>query len=480
MDPGGALPTLGVGLTYCSGLDAVLEQCGELVGVIEVEPQTLWRDPGAERALRVDHDTLERLADLPYAKLLHGIGFPVGGTRPPSSRQIPPLLEMIGALQVPWMSEHLSFNLAMGPHGPFNTGFMLPPRQTPDGVVAAVRSIRTMADAVPIPLAVETGVSYLRPRRDELDDGAFVAAVVEGADCGIVLDLHNVWTNQRNGRQRVEDFLRQIPRERVWEVHLAGGSERSGYWVDSHSGPAPEELIKLALEIVPELPALRALIFELFPAYLQVVGPDMLPRQLEALHAVWEARGSRTPPRFVPSGAARRANAPPAAAEWEDVVGALVVGREASGDLAREIAADPGVALVRDLLGEFRAGMVVSVLPLTLRLLLLSVGETEVRRLLAEYWADASPELFAAAEAAGFARSLAARQLDVPYLSEVLAYEDAVRATLLDGVDRLVEFEHDPLPLLRALGRGQLPDQVSVGRFEIEVTGTQAISVSGG
>jgi len=249
MDSGQRWPSLGVGLTYCSGIDQVLEQCAELIGVVEVEPQTLWRDPGAGDAFRVDHATVDRLASLPCAKLLHGIGFPVGGTRAPSSRQIPPLLEMIDALEVPWMSEHLSFNQATGPDGAFNTGFMLPPRQTDDGVAAAIRSIRTMADALPIPLAVETGVSYLRPREDEMDDGAFVAEVVEGADCGIVLDLHNIWINEHNGRQPVDRFLNQIPRDRVWEVHLAGGSERSGFWVDSHSGPAPAELIALAREI---------------------------------------------------------------------------------------------------------------------------------------------------------------------------------------------------------------------------------------
>jgi hypothetical protein len=111
------------------------------------------------------------------------------------------------------------------------------------------------------------------------------------------------------------------------------------------------------------------------------------------------------------------------------------------------------------------------------RLLFLCVGEERVRQLLAEYWRVAGPEPFAAAEAAGFAQALAARALDVPYLSEVLAYEDAVRATLMDGEDRIVEFFHDPLPLLRALGRGQLPDQVAAGRFEVAVTGTRATSI---
>ena len=78
------------------------------------------------------------------------------------------------------------------------------------------------------PFAVEIGVNYLRRRSDELSDGEFVTKVVEGANCGIILDLHNLWTNEMNGRQSIEDFLRQIPLERVWEIHLAGGYEEDG------------------------------------------------------------------------------------------------------------------------------------------------------------------------------------------------------------------------------------------------------------
>jgi len=55
-----------------------------------------------------------------------------------------------------------------------------------------------------VPIAIETAVNYLRPRADELGDGEFVAAVAERADCGILLDLHNIYCNALNGRQSVD------------------------------------------------------------------------------------------------------------------------------------------------------------------------------------------------------------------------------------------------------------------------------------
>ena len=79
---------------------------------------------------------------------------------------------------------------------------------------------------------------YLRPRPGELGDGEFFAAVAEQADCGILLDLHNLWCNERDGRQPVRDVLAELRLERVWEVHLAGGEELVGYLLDAHS-PLP-------------------------------------------------------------------------------------------------------------------------------------------------------------------------------------------------------------------------------------------------
>jgi len=206
------LPVLGVGVIYTPALAPLLAAEPDLVSVIEVEPETLWTataDPAAP--YRPDRSALARLCALPQPKLVHGVGFPVGGSRPPDPLHLPPFVDGIDILGAPWASEHLAFNRAEGPEGPFATGFLLPPLQTPAGVAAAAASIRAVAGRLPVPFAVETGVNYLQPRAGEMSDGAFMAAVTAAADCGIVLDLHNLWANQRNGRQRLEEVLAELP-----------------------------------------------------------------------------------------------------------------------------------------------------------------------------------------------------------------------------------------------------------------------------
>ena len=480
------LPWLGVGVAYFSGIEPLLDSSAGVIDFLEVEPQTLWYqpDPGVDTYI-VDEQALERLASFPLPKVLHGIGFPVGGSRPPPRTQVPPFHRTMSALDPPWISEHLSFNLAGGPDGEFTTGFLLPPRQTPAGVAAAVGSIRAMADQMPIPLAVEVGTNYLRPRADELPDGAFIGQVVEAADCGLLLDLHNLWTNERNGRQPVRDFLDQIPLERVWEVHIAGGSELQGYWLDSHSGPAPGPVLELAGGILPHLPSLRAVTFELFPDYLPIVGLEGVHAQLQELREMLGRSPSTIGER--PNGASRAQtpglSSPPSPGEWEDTLGALVVGREAAGTLAEELSADPGVWLTKRLLGEFRASMVAGVIKLTSRLIVLAEGRTRFLELLADYWRYAPPERFASAEALGFAGHLRTFKLGIPYLADVLRFEEAVVRTLLDDKERLVPFSHDPLQVLRALAEERLPSSAKKGNFEIAVTpeagGSDAVDRSG-
>src|SRR5262249_4866392 len=151
------------------------------------------------------------------------------------------LRESIDALGSPYASEHLSFNRFDAGDERRWTGFFLPAKQDKHGVQTAAARIDEMRRAVGVPIAFETGVNYLRPQPDEMSDGCYFRSVAEAADCGIVLDLHNLLTNERNGRASIKTVFDEIPRERVWEIHLAGGMQYRGYWLDSHSGCIEEE-----------------------------------------------------------------------------------------------------------------------------------------------------------------------------------------------------------------------------------------------
>jgi hypothetical protein len=332
-----------------------------------------------------------------------------------------------------------------------------------------------------VPVAVETGVNYLRPRADEIPDGHFVAELVDQAGCGILLDLHNIYANEWNGRQKVAEFLNQIPLERVWEIHLAGGFEWDGYWLDAHSGAMPDRLFALARDLVPHLPNLKTIVFEVFTSFLPSFGLDGVRTELERIRELWQLRrpGAATVPKR-PARDQRWHAGEATVSEWEATLGALAIGRDPATPLARELTADRGTALVRELIHEFRASMVVAVYRLSCRLMMLALTPDVFRTILEDFWAHEPPRQYAATEAEAFIAYLRAKRLRLPQLEKALEFEKAAMDTVIDGQPRVVRFSSDPFPMLRALAEGRLPDVIpQEGQYEIELTPEGPVTVAG-
>jgi uncharacterized protein len=470
------LPKLGLGIVYWPGLEPVLDTDAGLVSVVEIEPPSLWYESPTTRQKFVINKRLANLVgSISQPKLVHGVGLPVGGYSPPDPTQLTPLLEIVDGLKAVWASEHLSFNQVHGPKGAFNTGFLLPPRQTERGVQAAAATIRSVTARMNVPFAVETGVNYLRPRSDEMSDGSFVQAVSELADCGILLDLHNVWANQLNGRQPVDDFLGEISLERVWEIHVAGGFELDGFWLDGHSGEVPPPVLKLAASLVPHLPNLGAIIFEILPQFVSSVGIPVICKQLEFLNEILELQPStKNPAKLQPPfvgchSATYRDDLPPA--DWENSLASLVVRGQPEGPFGEELAKDPGIAVLRRLVSEFRAGMITDALKLTTRVLLLSIGPDAFRDLLKKFWQTSTPELAASTEGQNFVQFLKREPLNVPFLTEVYEFELGIIEAFVSGRSCMIQFQHHPDSVLDALGEGRLPMNAVPGSYIVEVGG---------
>ena len=239
--------------------------------------------------------------------LTHGVGYPIGGTIcDQESHTSASFAWWTEDLQLPPhgpFSEHLSILHAHGARGGQVCGFLMPPLQTDAQVKLAAKNIRQRAAALGRPFAFETGVNYFVPRDCEMPDGEFFAAVAEAADCGILLDLTNLWINDRNGRATIGDVVAQLPLERVWEVHLAGIEFAHGYWLDAHSGGIDPELAGIAAGVIASLPNLGAIIFEIAPDRVFGFGAKAFLREMETLHRLWDT----TPPVAAASatGAAR-------------------------------------------------------------------------------------------------------------------------------------------------------------------------------
>jgi uncharacterized protein len=455
---------LGVGLIYGQALDPWLDGSNSDVTVVELEPQTLWEKVccNGEWSYRPNQALIDQVAASPLSKLMHGIGQPFGGTVPDPVEHLSLLRSIADQLDPVWVSEHLSFNRVATPGGIAESGFLLPPLQNRASVRVAAQNVAQYCRALGRPVAFETGVNYLQEHIGEMPDGEFWKAVAESADSGILLDLHNLWCNEMNGRQKVLDVIGQLPLERVWEIHLAGGMSMSGYWLDAHSGRVPEPLIELAAQVIPQLPNLGALMFELLPEHFDAIGVDGVNAQLAALSALWKLR---TPSSGPPAALARHVGESTsddraAIRGWETSLYRAIVDPGPPGDQYQWLADDPGIGVYRELVLDFRRGGLAQTMRYTMTMLLLGLGRRETSELLDSFFSGCPAQAYRAVEADNFACFLR-RRADllgrIQYLSEVLDFEHAlIRASIL-GADSHIEWTADPTAILQALDRRRLP-----------------------
>ena len=471
---------LGVGLVYLAEFDPLFHENNPDLSVLELEPQTFWEKTHPAGTLNgvayvPNARAMARIAALPQRKLVHSVGFPVGGTVCYGGDYLSPLHDAVTALDASWASEHLSFNAIQTEGAIEQVGFLLPPRQTHVGVRMATDNIRRLASRLPVPFAFETGVNYLQPRADELPDGEFFAAIAEEADCGILLDLHNLWANERNGRQPVSAVIDALPLSRVWEVHLAGGMMLGDYYLDSHSDVIPAPLLDIAAQVIPRLPNLGALIFEILPGYVARLGLDRVREQLGPLNALWGLRPVESvvvPQR--PDVAFHRSDELGDVLEWERILGMLAIGHSHARDDVDElaIARDAGVDVIRTLIGEFRDGRIVRAMRFTMTLLLSHLGPANVHALLHDYHTSSFPDLFTSGEADRFAAYLRARLgalPPIPFLAEVLNFEHALTRASLYGATSRIEWSVDPAELFDALEAGRIPSPKSTAHLTMDV-----------
>ncbi len=396
-----------MGVVWWPPLDALCRESEGLVDVIETEPEAFWvpRPDGSGYRSFVG----EALKHLPQPKLLHSVGAAVGGTCRAPKGHSEALARDIAELRPRYVSEHLSVTRFQPEResAPVSAGFMLPSAQSRSGAELAAANIREHKIALGTPLAVETTVSYLPPAPGEWPDGVFVAAVAEGADCGILLDLHNVLCNARNERQSVAAFCDAIPLERVWELHLAGGESERGFYVDAHSGLVEPELMEIAASLVPRLPCLEAITFEIMPDRVAETGLPAIAKQLGQIRDLWNIRADSGGQDVRPLLTRPTMNPPLDDPEgWERLLGCAINGmpEPVIDDPTAEWwrSAKPALELYRMLVGEGRASAVLSGAPRTTRLLLRECGSAGTRRILANYWRWSPPQYTAVDEARAF------------------------------------------------------------------------------
>jgi uncharacterized protein (UPF0276 family) len=143
-------------------------------------------------------------------------------------------------------------------------GYFIPPIMNDQSLRRAIERVREVQAAVPVPVAIEPPpVTFVV---GDMPLFRFFGALARETDCAILLDMgHLVSWEMATGRP-VREALDELPRERVIEVHIAGGRIEAGrtgpIYVDAHERAILDPAWTMLDAMLPELPAVRAVCFE--------------------------------------------------------------------------------------------------------------------------------------------------------------------------------------------------------------------------
>ena len=205
-----------------------------VVGWFEIISENYMVDGGKPLAI------LDRILDQ-YHVVQHGVSLYFGSAEPLNREHLRRLKALVKRTRTPWVTDHLCWGSVDGRY----THDLLPMPYTWEAVRITAEKIRQARAYLEVPIAVENVSSYAEFHISEMSEWEFLNEVVERADCGILLDVNNIYVSSRNHGFDAYEYVNSVPAARVAQVHIAGHSKFEKYILDTHDHPVIDPVWKL-------------------------------------------------------------------------------------------------------------------------------------------------------------------------------------------------------------------------------------------
>lgn len=289
------MPALGVGLLYNPSLPDFLREHPTAYDYVAFIPDMCWSDMGSGAVPRfVELEPWVEILDWIASRkpvVAHNLGFSLGSADLFDAAYASNIAAWQARYGFCWHSDHLSFVRVRGPFAhEENAGLAVPVPYDWELLELFIERVRQVQEAVDAPFLIENNVSFVLFPEQELSEPAFLNELSAATRCGLLLDLHNLYTNSRNHGFDPYEFLDELDLAQVGEVHIAGGSELAGMYTDSHAGPCPEVVWHLLEYVVPRAEHLAAITFEFHDSYFPLLGEDGVLEQLAHARSIFQDR----------------------------------------------------------------------------------------------------------------------------------------------------------------------------------------------
>lgn len=190
-----------------------------------------------------------------YKVIMHGVSLYFGSPERPSKEHLRRLRNLVKKTKTPWISDHLCWGSVDGTY----THDLLPLPYTEGSIRTAVENIKYVRDYLEVEVAVENLSSYAEFTSSTMTEWDFLSEVVERADCGILLDVNNIYVSSQNHHFDPVTYIKNVPAERVTQIHVAGHARHEHCIIDTHDrAPIPPvwKLYQEALKVAGHTPTL--------------------------------------------------------------------------------------------------------------------------------------------------------------------------------------------------------------------------------
>jgi hypothetical protein len=172
---------------------------------------------------------------------LHGVSLSLGSVDPLRPDYLDDLAALAERVDPAWISDHLCWG-SVGGHYAHD---LLPLPYTDEALEHVVERVERIQARLKRQILIENVSSYLTYVQSAMPEWEFLAEIARRSDCGILLDVNNVYVSASNHGFDPMEYIAGVPPERVGQIHLAGHSDHGTHLLDTHDAPVCAEVWEL-------------------------------------------------------------------------------------------------------------------------------------------------------------------------------------------------------------------------------------------
>ena len=183
-----------------------------------------------------------------YPVVLHGVSLSIGSTDPLNFDYLAKLKRLAQQIRPRWISDHLCWTGVLG----LNAHDLLPIPLNEETLAHVVARVRTVQDYLERPLVLENPSTYVTFADSTMSEWAFLTRLAAEADCGLLIDVNNVYVSSVNHDFDPREYIENLPHERIVQCHLAGHTNCGTHLIDTHDDHVIDpvwELYRLAHQL---------------------------------------------------------------------------------------------------------------------------------------------------------------------------------------------------------------------------------------